>query len=145
MPVRNMIFKNGCYYHAYNRGVSKNDIFYRTCDYDRFLKKAKYYSGKFGVSILSYALMNNHFHFFVRQDRDDGIKNFLQKLQQSHSLYFNIKYGREGALFESRFKAKEVAKEDYFFEIQKYIANNPFKVKVSSEKGVASSGLNLRG
>lgn len=140
-----MIFKNNCYYHVYNRSVPKNDIFYRTCDYDRFLKKTKYYSEKFGVSILSYALMHNHFHFFVRQNRDDGIKNFLQKLQQSHSLYFNVKYDRKGVLFESRFKAKEVAKEDYFLEIQKYIAKNPLKVKVSSDRGIASSGLDLKG
>lgn len=140
MPRRKIQFKTKIYYHIYNRGACRCDIFRAKCDYNRFLKKAGYYAAKFNISINSYALMNNHFHFLLTQNAENGIQCFLQKVQQSHSLYFNLRYKRSGALFESRFKAKEVNKEDYFSDVRKYIINNPLK-----SVGVSSSGLNCLG
>lgn len=143
MPRRKIKFVKYTYYHAFNRGVV--DIFRNDNDVKRFIKKIVYYAAKFNIHICSYAIMKNHFHFLVMSRGDNnGITEFFKKLQQSHSVYFNIKYRRTGCLFESRFKAKVTTKEDYFCEVQRYILKNPLKVKYAySEKGVSGNGTPL--
>ena len=66
--------------------------------------------------------------------KEGGIENFMRKLQQSHAIYSNIKYKKKGPVFGGRFKAKPVTKNDYYREIQRYIANNPIKAKISTEE-----------
>lgn len=127
MPIRKEEIYNNQLYHVYNRGLSKEFIFKGNKDCRKFILKVKKYAKTFGVNVLSYALMDNHFHFLLIQDKEDGIKNFMQRLQQSHALYFNIKYHRHGQLFETRFKAKIVNTEEYFIEIKRYISNNPLE------------------
>ncbi len=111
----------------------------------RFVRKITYYALKFDIDICSYAIMTNHFHFLIKsRGGEKQIVEFLKRLQQSHSTYFNIKYQRTGYLFESRYKAKATTKKDYFYEVQKYISKNPLKVKyVYSENGISGRGMPL--
>jgi len=137
MPKRNLKFSNYLSYHVYNRGVSKIKIFDNTCDLNRFVRKTKYYSVKFNIKVHSYAVMKNHYHLLIS---GENIPIFLQSLQQSHSNYFNHKYQHKGCVFESRYKAKNASKVDYFIEIQRYIKKNPIDTKfVKSEFGVAGT------
>lgn len=53
---------------------------------------------EFGVSILAYCLMPNHFHLLIRQNRDLGIQKFMANIQNSYTKYFNAKYKRVGPL-----------------------------------------------
>src|SRR5436309_402352 len=112
MPYRNTPFINGQIYHIYNRGSEKRVIFISRRDYQRFIKTLQYYqlqgpkprlshftssgvfkpdiSGKL-VDIITYCLMPNHFHLLVRQIRDGGITEFISKLSNSYTKYFNTK------------------------------------------------------
>lgn len=125
MPIRKEEIQNDQFYHVYNRGLG--EIFRGNKDCRKFMVKAKRYARTFNVRIFSYALMENHFHFLLKQDKENGIADLMKRLQQSHALYFNIKYYRKGQFFESRFKTKAVTTEEYFIEIRRYIANNPLE------------------
>ena len=46
-------------------------------------------------------------------------------LFNAYSKYFNTRAGRHGALFERRFKRKEISDKDYFRKMVLYIHNNP--------------------
>lgn len=110
----------------------------------RFLNKTNHYAGKFKVQIEKYALMENHFHFLIFNDGSGEIEKFMQKLQQSYAMYFNVKNRRRGAVFGGRYKSKEVSEIEYLIEIRKYISNNPLekviKIITDSESEVYSSG-----
>src|SRR3989344_5329848 len=122
-PIR--YFQKGSYYHVYNRGNRKQNIFLSYRDYERFLKRTKEYKDEFKISILGYCLMLNHFHFLLRQDTDASLTFFMLKLGTSYAKYFNIKYGEVGSLFQDRFKAKLIEKDEYLLQLSRYIHRNP--------------------
>lgn len=118
-------FENTGYYHVYNRGNRKQQIFLQDRDYERFLEKVAEYKKKFPIKILAYCLMPNHFHFLLQQLATNAISRFFSNLCNSHSRYFNIKYETVGSLYQGRFKAKKVGKDEYLVYLSRYIHLNP--------------------
>jgi putative transposase len=147
MPAKNVIkeYESGGYYHIYNRGVDKAEIFRDDHDYKTFLsylqlylslqgeslkgpptRKLKNYFGE--ISLLCYCLMPNHFHLFVKQSSDHGIEHFMRSLSTKYVRYFNSHYHRLGPLFQGPYKAVRVTNENQFIYLSKYIHRNPFSL-----------------
>lgn len=124
------------YYHIYNRGINRGLIFFEEENYDFFLRQFKKYASVH-VDVLAYCLMPNHFHFFIRVKKNEslnaqGVKlNPVQKafkdLFISYSKSINKKYNRTGALFQYKFKRKEIANMGYYSWLIYYIHQNPIK------------------
>lgn len=145
---------SGEFYHVYNRGVEKRDIFLDDDDHLHFvhclfamndihpkldlrLKAERVLDGMQRdriVEIVAWSLMPNHFHLLVRQRVDNGITKFLRKVCTGHAMYFNKKYKRSGVLFQGRFKAKHIAKDAYFQHLPRYIHRNPIAHMNDKEK-----------
>ena len=147
-----MIFTPGEYYHLYNRGVDKRNIFTREPDYERFLTLLYACNGTRGVDldeqgksigtllknqinrgeplidICSYVLMPNHFHVMVREIREGGVGRFMQKFGVAYTSYFNKKYDRTGSLFQGTYKARHGSKDPYCSYVISYIHLNPIKL-----------------
>lgn len=140
------------YYHIYNRGVEKKDIFLDKRDHLRFLEALDFYRKspqpmklsdyrrgviKYKrqesqielVRIFVYCLMPNHFHLLISQLVEGGITQFLRKLSDSYARYFNTKYQRVGPLFQGSFKAKLIETDEYLLQLSKYIHRNAFLLK----------------
>ncbi|MDP3696430.1 MAG: transposase [Candidatus Taylorbacteria bacterium] len=77
------------------------------------------------IEILAFCLMPNHYHLLIRQLTDGGISKFMQKLGTGYTNYFNLKNERVGSLFQGRFKAVLVEKEEHFRYLPLYIHLNP--------------------
>ena len=147
MPYRIIPFVNDHFYHIYNRGVEKRTIFENRRDHDRFLKTLQYYQlagpkprfskflvnkafkpqlAKKIVEIVSYCLMPNHFHLLIQQLKDGGITEFLSKLSNSYTKYYNTKHSRVGPLLQGEFKAVLIESEEQLIHVSRYIHLNPF-------------------
>lgn len=145
--MRKQPLVTGEYYHIYNRGVDKRDIFDNKKDVDRFVESIlefnqteaitslanlrktdqiapKALSGSLLVSFVAYCLNPNHFHFVLKQLVDGGIAKFMQKLQAGYTSYFNIKNSRTGSLFQGTFKSCLMGNENYFNKIIGYVNKN---------------------
>ena len=121
-------FYKNTFHHLYNRGANKDLIFFERENYFYFLKRMKYYRYKYGINILTYCLMPNHFHLFVQQTTNErSIAMFLSSLLNSYVKSVNQKYKRSGTLFESKTKSKQIKDEAYFKWVIKYILENPVK------------------
>ena len=146
MPSRTIPFVNGQYYHIYNRGVEKRPIFNNRIDQRRFMKTIIYYQlegpkpklshffkyklfepnyNKKIVDIVCYCLMPNHFHFLLKQLKDNGITEFVSKLTNSYTKYFNTKDKRVGPLFQGEFKSILVESDEQLMHVSRYIHLNP--------------------
>ena len=90
------------------------------------------------VDIISFCLMPNHFHFILKQLKENGIAKFMQKLGTGYTMSFNQKYKRSGSLFQGRFKAILVDKDEYFLPLTSYIHLNPVELLEQGwkEKGI---------
>ncbi len=127
-------FYKDTYHHLYNRGVNKNNIFFEKENYLFFLKKMKFYKTKYNISILTYCLMPNHFHLFLKQQTEEfSISAFISSLLNSYTKSINKRYKRSGTLFESKTKSKEITDENYFMWVIKYILDNPVKANLVNQ------------
>lgn len=153
MPYRKIVLANNEIYHVVNRSVAQIPIFEGIRDYQRALEvidfyrrvkpslsfshykrlpkeeKERFYENlkkkKHLVEILTFCLMPNHFHFLLRQNKDGGISTFMRTLQNSYARYFNTKYKRAGALFQSMFKAVRIETDEQLIHVSRYIHLNP--------------------
>jgi len=149
-------------YHVFNRGAHKNPIFLEERDFQRFqvllllansteridagnvLNK---YQGRSLVKlfeeegsderivdILAYSLLPNHFHLILRQRMPEGISKFMRKLCTGYSMYFNLKYGHSGTLYQGRFKSSHVDTDAHFNWLFAYVHLNPLSLAMPEWK-----------
>ncbi|MBU4314829.1 transposase [Patescibacteria group bacterium] len=119
------------YFHIYNRGADKRDIFMDHYDRIKMLEDIRCFrcdDYQQYVDILGYCLMDNHFHLLVEQRSEYGLPKFMQKLGIGYTIYFNNRYRRTGVLFESGYKSKEIKTDSYLFHLYRYIHLNPLKL-----------------
>lgn len=148
MPGRTIPLVPGEIYHIYNRGNDKRNIFTQPRDYSRFQKTFYYYQfvgpkPKFSdftksklqtlnplknerwVELMCYCLMPNHFHFLIKQLKENGIAKFLSDISNSYTKHFNIKYNHSGALLQGVFKSVRVETDEQLTHVSRYIHLNP--------------------
>jgi REP element-mobilizing transposase RayT len=127
MPYRGDIFTRGQYYHIYNRGAGKAEIFFNEGNYQYLLHLVKKYYQSYGATVIAYCLMPNHYHFLFRQDTDQPLSRFMQVLFNAYVQGLNLQQDRTGTLFEGRFKHKLVDHWEYLILLCRYVHRNPVK------------------
>ena len=128
MGRRKTLFLLGHFYHVYNRGVNKKNIFRCRENYLFLLRRLKECAAKFHITLIAYCLMPNHYHFLLRQDTDVSISDFIQAVYNSYAKAFNRMYNRSGTLFEGPFKSILVDSDEYLAHLCRYIHRNPIDV-----------------
>lgn len=125
------VFQNA-FYHVFNRGINKQDIFLSKDDYRFFIKKLKDLKTKYDHSIYSLCLMPNHFHISI-QTRKIPISKIMASLTTSYSMYFNRTHKHFGPVFQNRFKSILIENDLYFLKLSQYIYLNPVKEGLVSD------------
>lgn len=151
----------GEYYHIYNRGVDKRDIFMDIKNLNRFILSVKLFNtikpigsvllktrefvgvGRLRsieeekplVSIVCYCFNPNHFHFIVKQEVDGGISELFKRLQGGYTKYFNeVHAPRSGSLFQGRFKSNLIDSDEYLLTVYPYVNMNYAVHEIPKEK-----------
>jgi REP-associated tyrosine transposase len=127
MARRKVSFLPNDYYHVYNRGAHQSNVFRNDADYAFLLKYVKREAERCNVTVIAYCLMDNHFHFLLRQNGDVEISKFMQAVFNIYTKAFNTKYGHSGTLFEGPFKAIHVDRNEYLLHLCRYIHRNPLQ------------------
>ena len=125
MAQRSVKFAQGEYYHIYNRGCGRANIFRESENYLYLFRLVQKKLPQFQVTFIAYCLMPNHYHFLLRQNTDISVGNFVQSVFNSYSKAFNKRYKRSGTLFEGPFQAKHINKQEYLIHLCRYIHRNP--------------------
>ena len=81
------------------------------------------------VSLLSFALMPNHFHLLVREEQEGGIPLYLQKIENAYTRYYNIRHDRRGHLYQGPFRARHIDDNDQLLYVSAYIHRNPRELR----------------
>ncbi|PIS17398.1 MAG: hypothetical protein COT59_00810 [Candidatus Nealsonbacteria bacterium CG09_land_8_20_14_0_10_42_14] len=159
------------FYHTYNRGVEKRKIFLEKSDYFRgihdfyefndakavvnlnqrlngssFNRSSTAINDKLREKIISvgaWSLMPNHYHIFSSPITDNGLPKFHQKFGGGYTCFFNIKYNRNGVLFQGRYKKIKVTSDAQALQLICYIHSNPLEIWKPNwkEKGLTDSEI----
>lgn len=119
--------KEDSYYHVYNRGNNKEDIFIEEKNYSYFLLLMTEYIS-LACSILAYCLLKNHFHLLIKTNETIESKAISQAFSiffNSYSKSINKTYNRTGNLFQDRFSRIKVEEERHLKNLILYIHLNP--------------------
>ena len=148
--MRKIILSNNEYYHIFNRGVDKRQIFLDEHDLNRFLQSMREFNvlapigsiyensfktplgdsvskrGEEGnlVEFVGYCLNSNHYHFLLRQISDKGIEKFMHRLGVGYTMFFNEKNKRSGSLFQGKFKAVHIDSNEQLLHTSVYVNLN---------------------
>ncbi len=144
--MRKTQLAEGEYYHIFNRGVDKREIFSDQLDRQRFFRsmdefntldpigsiyenffrdrKEKNKSKKKLVGFVSYCLNPNHYHFILKQLTENGIEKFMHRLGIGYTKYFNKRHERTGVLFQGAFKSIHINSNAYLFHLSAYVNLN---------------------
>lgn len=155
MPLRKTVLATGETYHVFNRGVNRQPTFLDKRDYPRAIDILSFYrftkprlrfsfynrlptEEKLGfwkeleeqnqkiVTLFCFCFMPNHFHFLLRQEKENGISKFLANFQNSYTKYINTRHERSGHLFQGQFKAVRIENDSQFLHTSRYIHLNPY-------------------
>lgn len=157
MSIRKNSFVEGEYYHIYNRGVDKRNVFSDKSDIQRFLQSMRefntknpigsLYENSFNkelggkasklVQFIAYCLNPNHYHFILTPLVEKGVEKFMQRLGTGYTMYFNEKNKRSGSLFQGKFKSKHINSNEYLLQASSYVNLNNY-----DKNGVIKKSLN---
>ena len=134
----------GCYYHIYNRGNNRENIFVENRNYPYFLSLyAKHVAPH--VDTLAYCLLRNHFHLLIRVKDDaeqrperfkrsgrslddlDATTRGFTSLFSAYAMAINKATRRRGKLFQEHFGRIQVTSDEYLTNLVFYIHFNPQK------------------
>jgi putative transposase len=148
-----MHFEPNQIYHVYNRGNTKQNVFFTEANYIYFLNKVKT-EWKNYCDVLCYCLMPNHFHFMLVPNAE-GCKNIMLagkdthmqnlsktigKTLSSYTKAINLQNKITGNLFQKKTKAKLLTEirgindiftnHDYVLTCFHYIHQNPLQARM---------------
>src|SRR3989344_1888146 len=154
MPGRTLPLVTEEIYHVFNRGIDHRPTFITKKEYQRALLSIKFYrfvqppirlsrflllekekqalmwkalgGSERLVDVICFCLMPNHFHFLLKQKKDNGISKFLSNFQNSYTRFFNTKNQRDGPLFLNQFKAVRIQTDEQLVHVSRYIHLNPY-------------------
>ncbi len=112
------------HYHVMNRGLSYQDIFQKDSDREMFIKLLGNCHEMWGVRVIAYCLMNNHYHLFI-QTPEGNLSRVMRHLDGVYTQKYNRAYHRDGPLFRGRYKAIVVDGDEYLLAVARYIHHNP--------------------
>jgi REP element-mobilizing transposase RayT len=134
----------GHFYHIYNRGNNRENLFRENGNYEYFLRLYEKHIDPVAKTY-AWVLMGNHFHLLVRMKEVGELLNLSgfgnltglevsNKLSKQFSNLFNAytkaynkKFNRTGALFQRTFRRLEITGEEHLRSIIIYIHKNPLR------------------
>ena len=120
MSTREIPLRNNFIYHVFNKTIDNKNVFSDFDSSSELYKRLIYYRSKnsirsysqlkllgkevsvkvdkeieqkkdFRVEILNYAFLPNHYHFLIKQLATNGISEFMSKVFNSYTRYYNLK------------------------------------------------------
>lgn len=146
MARRNVNFHPNGYYHLYNRGAHRLDLFRNDADYIFLLKYLRKLTESCNITVIAYCLMSNHYHLLLRQNGEIAISKLMQALFNIYTKAFNTKYCHTGTIFEGPYKAIAVESTPYLLQLCRYIHRNPLEAGMSGQSnGITPTTPNSSG
>ena len=117
----------GAVYHVTSRGNAKQAIFIDDGDRGRFLDVLSMVVERFHWVCHAYCLMENHYHLLI-ETPSGNLSRGMRELNGVYTQGFNQRYRRVGHLFQGRYKAILVEKNNHLLSLCRYVVLNPVRV-----------------
>jgi len=117
-------------YHVLFRGVNQQNIFEEDADFNKLTETIATVKRDLGFEIYAYCFMSNHVHIVLKEKSVGDISLIMKRILTKYARWYNIKYGRSGALIANRYKSVPVEIDEYFLNLIRYVHQNPIKAGI---------------
>lgn len=129
----------GAHYLVTSKGLGKGpdsgpesaEVFLDHDDRGVFLNAIDMVVQRFGWNVHAYALMADHYHLVVDVPKANLSKG-MRQLNGVYTQHFNRRHGKEGPLFQGRFKSVLFEPETYLLPLVRYVALTPVREHIAS-------------
>ena len=133
MPRKVRILVPNYPHHIVQRGHNRKVVFLADEDYQFYLENLKEWKIKLGIKLYAWCLMTNHIHLIIEPGDDASTASELMKrLAGRQAAFVNKQEGRSGALWEGRFKASPIQRDNYLLACCRYVEMNPVHANMVS-------------
>jgi len=117
---------SGALYHLTSRGDRREDIYDNDEDRQFFLALLTDVCQTHNWACHAYCLMRNHYHLLI-ETPDGNLAKGMRQLNGVYTQTYNRVHDRVGHVFQGRYKAILVEKDQYLLELARYIVLNPVR------------------
>lgn len=116
----------GCLHHVCNRAIGRRPAFENRADTRLFLAFLARSIRRTSIELLAYAILTTHFHLMVRSPLGN-LSEAMRYLESCYTRRFNLRHGRDGALFKGRFWSRPLGDFTDQLSVLRYIDYNPIE------------------
>lgn len=145
MPPKPLIRTNECPYHITARSNNK-EFFYLPLDelWEIFMECMEKAQIEYGCHFHAFILMSNHYHLLISTP-NSNIDKVMQHIQREIARKANKKTSRINHFFGGAYKWSLVQKENYYWNVLKYIFRNPIRAGICHSVEIYKfSSLNIK-
>ncbi|MCK4704282.1 MAG: transposase [Gammaproteobacteria bacterium] len=133
MPRKARILVANYPHHIVQRGHNRNVVFVSDEDYLFYLDNLKEWKVKLGVQLYAWCLMTNHIHLIVEPGDDaSSVSELMKRIAGRQTAFVNKQENRTGSLWEGRFKASPIQRDNYLLACCRYVEMNPVRANMVS-------------
>jgi len=133
MPRKARILVSNYPHHIVQRGHNRKVVFLAGEDYQFYLENLKEWKIKLGIKLYAWCLMTNHIHLIIEPCDDvSTVSELMKRLAGRQAAFVNKQEGRSGALWEGRFKASPIQRDNYLLACCRYVEMNPVRANMVS-------------
>jgi len=121
----------GALWHVTSRGNERREVFRDDADRREFLHVLGRVVDLFGWKLHAWVLMGNHYHLLVGTP-EATLSRGMRQLNGDYAQHFNKRHGRDGHVFQGRFKAILVQRESHLLEVARYVVRNPVRAGLAA-------------
>jgi putative transposase len=76
-------------------------------------------------TVLAFCIMPDHYHLLLKLASNSNVSEYLGRIENSYSRFYNIQNKRKGPLWQSTFRATHIANNEQLLHVIRYIHLNP--------------------
>jgi putative transposase len=130
MPRKTRTLSGGFCYHIINRGNGRARVFHGEADYREFVKLMAAAGERLAPRLLAYCLMPNHVHLVLWPREDGEVSRWMQWLMTAQVRRHHRRHGSDGHLWQGRFKAFPIQRDEHLLSVLRYVERNPLRAKL---------------
>lgn len=119
-------------YHVINRANARVSIFNTDTDFHQFEIILEEAVEKYGMRLLGYCLMPNHFHLVLFPKVDGDLQKFMGWLTNTHTRRWHTSKQTigQGHLYQGRYKSFLCQKDNHLLALIRYVERNAKRAKL---------------
>ncbi len=129
MPRTARAIEAGLVYHVLNRGNGRMRLYRKDEDFAAFERVLGEGLERYPVDLLTYCLMDNHWHLVMRPRTDEALGRLMGWVGVTHVRRHHAHYGTRGGghLYQGRYKGFPVQDDGHFLTVCRYVEANALR------------------